>query len=122
MYRRISIRSMKDPKLLVRVRCTTRKFYLHKPPPGRNDWRLGLVSARGLNQENIREKKWTCNRSLPTSNKQSRERPQAETFVKVMREDDPDGKWNYEVFVKANGKESGFEIDPKGNFVKEHSE
>jgi len=43
-------------------------------------------------------------------------------IVKVMREDDPDGKWNYEVFVKANGKESGFEIDPKGNFVKEHSE
>ena len=31
---------MKDPKLLVPVRCTTRKFYLHKPPPGRNDWHV----------------------------------------------------------------------------------
>ena len=40
--------------------------------------------------------------------------------VKVLREDDPDGKWNYEVFVKANGKESGFEVDPNGQFVKQH--
>jgi integrase len=31
---------MKDPKLLVPVRCTTRKFYLHKPPSGRNDWHV----------------------------------------------------------------------------------
>jgi len=41
-------------------------------------------------------------------------------IVKVMREDDPDGKWNYEVFVKANGKESLFEVDPNGTFVKQH--
>ena len=34
---------MKDPKLLVPVRCTTRKFYLHKPPPGRNDWHVRFV-------------------------------------------------------------------------------
>ena len=40
--------------------------------------------------------------------------------VKVLREDDPDGKWNYEVFVKASGKESLFEVDPNGNFVKQH--
>jgi hypothetical protein len=43
-------------------------------------------------------------------------------FVKILREDDPDGRWNYEVFVKANGKESGFEVDPNGKFVKNHSE
>jgi len=42
------------------------------------------------------------------------------TVVKVMREDDPDGKWNYEVVAKANGKESKFEVDPNGNFVKQH--
>jgi hypothetical protein len=41
-------------------------------------------------------------------------------IVKVMREDDPDGKWNYEVLVKASGKESRFEGDPNGNFVKQH--
>ena len=27
---------MKGRKLLIRVRCTTRKFYLHPPGPGRN--------------------------------------------------------------------------------------
>jgi hypothetical protein len=43
-------------------------------------------------------------------------------IVKVFREDDPDGKWNYEVFVKANGKESGFEVNPDGKFVREQSE
>jgi hypothetical protein len=31
---------MKNRKLLVPVRCTTRKFYLHGPPPGRNDWHV----------------------------------------------------------------------------------
>jgi hypothetical protein len=41
--------------------------------------------------------------------------------VKVVREDDPDGKWNYEVVVNANGKQSGFEVDPNGKFVKEHT-
>lgn len=40
----------------------------------------------------------------------------------VKREDDANGKWNYEVFVKANDKESGFEVDPNGKFVKNHSE
>ena len=40
--------------------------------------------------------------------------------VKVMREDDPDGKWNYEVHVKASGKDSKFEVDPNGSFVKQH--
>jgi hypothetical protein len=41
-------------------------------------------------------------------------------IVRVIREDDPDGKWNYEVVVKAGGKESGFEVDPNGHFVKHH--
>ena len=29
---------MKDRKLLIPVRCTTRKFYLPPPPAGKNDW------------------------------------------------------------------------------------
>ena len=43
-------------------------------------------------------------------------------IVKVFREDDPDGRWNYEAFVKSNGKESGFEVAPNGKFVRQHSE
>jgi integrase len=31
---------MKNRKLLIPVRCTTRKFYLHSPPSGRNDWHV----------------------------------------------------------------------------------
>lgn len=38
----------------------------------------------------------------------------------VMKEDDVNGRWNYEVTVKTNGKEWGFEVDPKGKFVKKH--
>jgi len=31
---------MKERKLLIPVRCTTRKLYLQSPPPGRNDWHV----------------------------------------------------------------------------------
>ncbi len=31
---------MKDRKLLIPVRCTTRNLYLQRPPPGRNDWHV----------------------------------------------------------------------------------
>jgi hypothetical protein len=31
------------------------------------------------------------------------------------------GKWNYEVVVRTNGKESGFELDPKGKFLRQHA-
>jgi uncharacterized membrane protein YkoI len=43
-------------------------------------------------------------------------------IVKVQREDDKDGKWNYEVVVKSNGKEWGFEVDHNGKFVKKHDD
>jgi hypothetical protein len=39
---------MKDRKLLIRVRCTTRKFYLNPPRPGRNDWHVRFT-APGIN-------------------------------------------------------------------------
>jgi integrase len=44
----VSISAMRDRKLLIRVRCTTRKFYLHPPPPGRNDWHVRFT-APGIN-------------------------------------------------------------------------
>jgi hypothetical protein len=42
-------------------------------------------------------------------------------IVRVKREDDANGKWNYEVVVRMNGKESGFEVDPNGKLLKQHS-
>jgi len=44
-------------------------------------------------------------KSLPASvQKTVNEKAAGGQVVKVYREDDPDGKWNYEVSVKANGK------------------
>jgi uncharacterized membrane protein YkoI len=43
-------------------------------------------------------------------------------IVQVKREDDANGKWNYEVVVRTNGNESAFEVDPNGKFLKEHTE
>ena len=55
-------------------------------------------------------------KALPASVQQTiNQKAAGGQIVKVLREDDPDGKWNYEVFVKANGKESLFEVDPNGN-------
>ena len=60
-------------------------------------------------------------KSLPSAvQKTIKEKAAGGNVVKVMREDDPDGKWNYEVVAKANGKELKFEVDPNGNFVKQH--
>ena len=60
-------------------------------------------------------------KSLPASVQETiNQKAAGGQIVKVLREDDPDGKWNYEVFVKANGKEAGFEVDPNGKFVKQH--
>jgi len=48
--------------------------------------------------------------------------------VRVEKENDQ-GKWNYEVVVKKNGKEWGFEVDKNGKYLghkndeaKEHKE
>lgn len=43
-------------------------------------------------------------------------------IVRVGREDDKNGKWNYEVVVKTDGKEWGFEVDPSGKYVKKHAD
>lgn len=41
-------------------------------------------------------------------------------ILRVMREDDKDGRWNYEVVVKSEGKDRGFEVAPNGDFVRQH--
>ncbi len=62
-------------------------------------------------------------KSLPEAvQKTIKEKAAGGQVIKVMREDDPDGKWNYEVFVKNGGNDVKFEVDPNGNFVKQHSE
>ena len=43
-------------------------------------------------------------------------------IVGVKREDDTNGKWNYEVVVRTNSKEWGFEVDPNGKLLKKHSD
>jgi uncharacterized membrane protein YkoI len=43
-------------------------------------------------------------------------------IVRVKREDDVSGKWNYEVIVRSNGREWGFEVDPRGKFVRKQTE
>jgi uncharacterized membrane protein YkoI len=43
-------------------------------------------------------------------------------IVRVKREDDANGRWNYEVVVRSQGKEWGFEVDPNGKLVRTHGE
>jgi uncharacterized membrane protein YkoI len=62
-------------------------------------------------------------KSLPASVQETiNQKAAGGKIVKILREDDPDGRWNYEIFVNANGKESGFEVNPDGKFVKSHGE
>lgn len=59
--------------------------------------------------------------SLPSAVQQTiKEKAAGGEIVRVKREDDSNGRWNYEVIVKSNGKEWGFEVDPNGKFVKQH--
>jgi uncharacterized membrane protein YkoI len=62
-------------------------------------------------------------KSLPTSVQQTiNQKAAGGEIVGVRREDDANGKWNYEVVVRTNGKEWGFEVDPNGKFLKKHTE
>lgn len=62
-------------------------------------------------------------KSLPSSVQETiKQKAAGGEVVRVTREDDPDGKWNYEVIVRNGGEESAFEVDPKGTFLKQHAE
>jgi uncharacterized membrane protein YkoI len=62
-------------------------------------------------------------KSLPASVQQTiNQHAAGGEIAEVKREDDANGKWNYEVVVKTNGKEWGFEVDPNGKFLKKHTE
>jgi len=62
-------------------------------------------------------------KSLPASVQQTiSQKAAGGEIVQVKREDDANGKWNYEVVVRSQGKEWGFELDPNGKLLKTHSE
>ena len=62
-------------------------------------------------------------KSLPSSvQKTITQKAAGGEILKIEREDDRNGRWNYETTVKSNGKEWGFEVDPNGKFVKKHDD
>jgi hypothetical protein len=62
-------------------------------------------------------------KSLPASVQQTiKQQAAGGEVVQVKREDDANGKWNYEVVVRTRGKQWGFEVDPNGKFLKKHTE
>jgi uncharacterized membrane protein YkoI len=62
-------------------------------------------------------------KSLPAAVQQTiNQKAAGGEIVRVKREDDANGKWNYEVVVRSQGKESAFEVDPNGKLLKTHGE
>jgi uncharacterized membrane protein YkoI len=62
-------------------------------------------------------------KSLPAAVQQTiKEKAAGGEIVHVKREDDANGRWNYEVVVKTNGEEWGFEVDSNGKFLRKHTE
>src|SRR5438105_7503626 len=58
-------------------------------------------------------------KSLPASVQQTiNQKAAGGEIVQVKREDDVNGKWNYEVVVRTNGKEWASASDRTGNFRK----
>jgi len=43
--------------------------------------------------------------------------PKPDTGLLEEKQCGYENKWNYEVVVRTNGKESGFEVDPNGKFA-----
>ena len=62
-------------------------------------------------------------KSLPASVQQTiSQKAAGAEIVRVKREDDANGRWNYEVAVRSQGKEWGFEVDPNGKLLRTHGE
>ncbi len=84
---------------------------------------MGLGLAFGVStqaEEQMAEK--VDLKSLPAGVQETvKEKTAGGEVVQVKREDDKNGKWNYEVTVNSNGKEWGFEVDPNGKFLKKHA-
>ena len=62
-------------------------------------------------------------KSLPASVQQTiNQKAAGGEIVGVKREDDANGRRNYEVVVRSQGKEWGFEVDPNGKLLRTHGE
>jgi uncharacterized membrane protein YkoI len=79
---------------------------------------FGLTAQAGQHKGELVDQK-----TLSTAvQKTIKEKAAGGEIVRVQREDDKNGRWNYEVVVKTDGKEWGFEVDPNGKFVKKHDD
>ena len=79
---------------------------------------FGLTAQAGEHKSEVVDQK-----TLPAAvQKTITEKAAGGEIVRVQREDDKNGRWNYEVIVKTDGKEWGFEVDPDGKFVKQHDD
>jgi len=77
---------------------------------------LGMVAQAGEHKGEAVDMK-----TLPPAvQKTITEKAAGGKVVRVEREDDKNGKWNYEVVVKMEGKEWGFEVDPNGKYLKKN--
>ena len=57
-------------------------------------------------------------KSLPSSvQKTITQKAAGGEILKIEREEDRNGRWNYETTVKSNGKEWGFEVDKDGKYL-----
>ena len=72
---------------------------------------LARLRKSGSNPE-----KWVDVKSLTASVQETiNSKAASGEIVRVKKEADVNGKWNYEVIVRTNGKEWGFEVDPNGS-------
>ena len=84
---------------------------------------IGAGIAFGVSAQTKQPGEIVSLNSLPAAVQQTiKDKAAGGEIVQVKREDDANGKWNYEVVVRTNGKESGFEVDPNGKILKEHTE
>ena len=79
---------------------------------------FGMVAQAGEHKSEVVDMK-----TLPSAvQKTITEKAAGGKIVRVQREDDKNGKWNYEVVVNTGGKEWGFEVDPNGKYLKKHTD
>jgi len=84
---------------------------------------IGVGLAFGISAQTKQPGETVSLNSLPAPVQETiKDKAAGGEIVQVKREDDANGKWNYEVVVRTNGKESAFEVDPNGKFLKQHTE